>query len=152
MIFVFVFVVIPFFLDVSPHLSVNMWTHKPGSRRRKATQDTNLIPAQVHPTVVSERDHISCGQQNNGTNLINPSTFSDTSLFCYYYCYSSGACRPYPTKKKRRTKIGLRWEYMTTNRRQSLLKIPRGLLTLCRRTLGSEHHHTTRRIDNLLVV
>ena len=32
------FVVIPFILDVRLHLSVNMWTHQPGSHRGKATQ------------------------------------------------------------------------------------------------------------------
>ena len=33
------FFVIPFPLDVGLHLSVNMWTHQPGSHRRKITQD-----------------------------------------------------------------------------------------------------------------
>ena len=33
------FVVIPFSLDVRLHLSANMWTHQPGSHRRKATQE-----------------------------------------------------------------------------------------------------------------
>ena len=37
-------VVIPFILDVRlHHLSVNMWTHQPGSHRRKVTPDCFLF-------------------------------------------------------------------------------------------------------------
>ena len=35
--FFVLFVIIPFILDVRLHLAVNMWTHQPGSHRRKVT-------------------------------------------------------------------------------------------------------------------
>ena len=38
------YVAIPFILDVRLHLSVSyMWTHQPGSHRRKATQEFIVI-------------------------------------------------------------------------------------------------------------
>ena len=37
-------VVIPFIMDVRLHLSVDMWTHHPGSHRRKATQPAFCSP------------------------------------------------------------------------------------------------------------
>ena len=51
--FVCLFVVIPFILDVRLHLSVYVSTHHPGSHRRKATQEVliiiivELVPNQV---------------------------------------------------------------------------------------------------------